>query len=199
MPTRVTMVCSGNICRSPIAEIVLRKLLADAGVAGVEVTSSGMGGWHVGEGADHRTVQVLHRHGYDGSAHVASRFDRSSFGDLDLVLAADRGHVRELHAVAGTGENRAKVRLLREFDPIARDGGAKVLAELLDPESFTELNRTSPLKYASQKLVQETRRKAVAALERLGRAEDRPLLEALARDDADPIVREAAMRAVQAK
>ncbi len=118
-PTRVTMICTGNICRSPMAEVVLRQLLDEAGVPGVEVTSSGMGGWHVGEGADRRTVQVLRRHGYDGSAHVASKFDKRSFGDFDLVLAADRGHLRELHAAAGTPADRAKVRLLREFDPAA--------------------------------------------------------------------------------
>ena len=132
------MVCTGNICRSPMAEIILRALIERSGVSGFEgtsgfggaegaagivVTSSGTGGWHVGDGADPRTVAVLGRHGYDGSAHVASQFDASSFADLDLVLAADRGHVRELRRLARRPEDAAKVRLLREFDMAAVAAG----------------------------------------------------------------------------
>ncbi len=116
---RITMVCSGNICRSPMAEVVLRQLLDDAGIDHVEVTSSGMGGWHVGERADPRTIQVLHQHGYDGAGHRASQFDPRDFAELDLVLAADNGHVRQLRAVARAPHDRAKIRLLREFDPVA--------------------------------------------------------------------------------
>jgi protein-tyrosine phosphatase len=122
-PLRVSMVCSGNICRSPMAEVILRHLLDEAGVAGVEVESCGIGGWHVGDGADPRTVTMLRRHGYDGSAHRASQFDPRSFADLDLVLAADRGHLRALQRAAGSEADRAKVRLLREFDPQAVAAG----------------------------------------------------------------------------
>lgn len=128
-PTRIEMVCTGNICRSPMAEVILRALLerGDAsgseGFGGVSVTSSGTGGWHVGDGADPRTVAALARHGYDGSAHVASQFDARTFSGLDLVLAADSGHVRELRRLARRPEDAAKVRLLREFDPAAVAAG----------------------------------------------------------------------------
>lgn len=126
----VTMVCTGNICRSPMAEIVLRRLLAEAGLSDVDVSSSGTGGWHVGEGADPRTVQVLRRHGYDGSAHRASQFDPGRFPAYDLVLAADKGHLRQLRAAARRPEDAAKVRLLREFDAAAVAAGA---VEVDDP------------------------------------------------------------------
>ncbi|HRW20152.1 MAG TPA: low molecular weight protein-tyrosine-phosphatase [Dermatophilaceae bacterium] len=123
-PRRISMICTGNICRSPMAEIVLRQLLDEAGIVDVEVTSAGMGGWHVGEGADPRTVQVLHRHGYDGSAHIAAQFAPGYFDDHDLLLAADRGHYRGLRAAARTPAEADKVAMLRDFDPDAVAAGA---------------------------------------------------------------------------
>lgn len=118
-PTRITIVCSGNICRSPMAEVILRQLLADAGRDDVLVTSGGLGGWHVGDGADPRAVRMLRDHGYDGAAHRARQFERHWFADHDLVLAADRGHLRALQAMARTDAEAGKVRLLRSFDPQA--------------------------------------------------------------------------------
>lgn len=121
---RVEVVCTGNICRSPMGEIILRAMLDTAGLTHVEVGSSGIGGWHVGEGADPRTIAVLRRHGYDGSAHVASQFDPREFGAMDLVLAADRGHLRSVRRLARRPQDADKVRLLREFDPAAAASGA---------------------------------------------------------------------------
>lgn len=106
-----------------MGEIILRDMLDEAGLTHVEVGSSGTGGWHVGDGADPRTVAVLQRHGYDGSAHVASQFDAREFGVLDLVLAADRGHARELRRAAKRPGDADKVRLLREFDAEAVAAG----------------------------------------------------------------------------
>ncbi len=117
------MICTGNICRSPMGEIVLRQLLDEAGVDGVEVTSAGTGAWHVGDGADQRTVAVLHRHGYDGSAHIAQQVNRDFFAEHDLLLAADRGHARALRTLAPSPADADKVRLLREFDPEAVAAG----------------------------------------------------------------------------
>src|SRR3954454_21966139 len=85
---RVCFVCSGNICRSPIAEVVMRRLVEDEGLAGVvEVDSAGTGAWHEGDGADPRAVAVLDGSGYDGSAHRARAFEADWFADIDLVLA----------------------------------------------------------------------------------------------------------------
>jgi protein-tyrosine phosphatase len=119
MPYRVTFVCTGNICRSPMAEHVLRGHLGREGLgARVEVDSSGTGGWHVGDPADHRTVRTLRRHGYT-SAHQARRFQREWFDSYDLVLAMDTGHMRELRLQARGPQDTAKLRLLRSYDPSA--------------------------------------------------------------------------------
>jgi protein-tyrosine phosphatase len=116
-PYRICFVCSGNICRSPIAESVLRALAASEGLDDVVVDSAGTGDWHIGERADLRTIQVLAANGYDGLAHRARQFDADWFGQRELVIALDRGHARTLRSLAPDRQARAKVRLLRSFDP----------------------------------------------------------------------------------
>ncbi|MFI8204512.1 low molecular weight protein-tyrosine-phosphatase [Streptomyces sp. NPDC085937] len=121
MTYRVCFVCTGNICRSPMAESVFRARVAEAGLGDrVEVDSAGTGGWHEGEGADPRTVAVLRDNGY-GAGHTARQFDPSWFARLDLVVALDAGHLRALRRLAPTERDAAKVRLLRSYDPGAGD------------------------------------------------------------------------------
>ena len=123
-PFHVTVVCTGNICRSPMGEVVLRALLAAADLTdAVVVDSAGTGDWHVGDGADRRTVTALRGGGYDGSAHRARQFSAAWFAERDLVLAADRGHLRALRRLAPNQPDAAKVRLLREFDADAVAAG----------------------------------------------------------------------------
>jgi protein-tyrosine phosphatase len=116
-PYRVTFVCTGNICRSPMAEHVLRRYIEDEGLNAV-VDSSGTGGWHAGDAADRRTVHTLRRHGFT-SDHAARKFQRGWFDDYDLVIALDAGHLRDLRALARDERDRDKIRLLRSFDPSA--------------------------------------------------------------------------------
>ncbi|MFJ7042206.1 low molecular weight protein-tyrosine-phosphatase [Streptomyces sp. NPDC101112] len=121
MTYRVCFVCTGNICRSPMAESVFRSRTEEAGLDGlVEVDSAGTGGWHEGEPADPRTVSVLEAHGY-GSGHSARQFHASWFSRLDLVVALDAGHMKALRRLAPTPEDADKVRLLRSYDPAAGD------------------------------------------------------------------------------
>lgn len=116
-PFRICFVCSGNICRSPMAEVVLRKLAADAGYGDqLAISSAGTGDWHVGEQADPRAVSVLRAHGYDGSAHRARQFDPSWFDELDLIVALDRSHERIVRNWATNDVDRSKVQLLRTFE-----------------------------------------------------------------------------------
>jgi protein-tyrosine phosphatase len=119
MSYRVCFVCTGNICRSPMAESVFRARIEEAGLDGsVEVDSAGTGGWHDGDGADSRTVAVLEAAGYE-SDHAARQFHVSWFARLDLVIALDSGHLKSLRRLAPTPEDAAKVRLLRSYDPAA--------------------------------------------------------------------------------
>ncbi len=121
---RVCIVCTGNICRSPMAAVVLRRLLEDAGLADrVQVDSAGTGGWHIGDGADRRALTALRGAGYDGSSHRAAQFEAAWLASRDLVLVADRGHLRELRSMGRAGFDMSHVRLLREFDPDAVAAG----------------------------------------------------------------------------
>ncbi|GEJ99564.1 low molecular weight protein-tyrosine-phosphatase [Streptomyces sp. 1-11] len=115
MTYRVCFVCTGNICRSPMAESVFRARVEDAGLEDrVEIDSAGTGGWHEGEAADPRTVSVLDEHGYR-TGHVARQFQPSWFARLDLVVALDTGHLKALRRLAPTEEDAHKVRLLRSY------------------------------------------------------------------------------------
>lgn len=114
----ICVVCTGNICRSPLGEVVLREALDREGLgARTAVCSAGTGAWHLDEGADRRAVAVAREHGLDLEEHRASRFDAEHFADVDLVLALDGGHLRALRSLAPDQESRAKIRLLRSFDP----------------------------------------------------------------------------------
>ncbi|MEO6943397.1 MAG: low molecular weight protein-tyrosine-phosphatase [Lacisediminihabitans sp.] len=114
---RICFVCTGNICRSPMAEVVFRAIVKRAGFDGkVTVISAGTGDWHVGERSDERTLTALTARGYDGSRHRAKQFDTEWFDNLDLVVVFDRSQERIIRAWANTEDDRSKVRLLLSFD-----------------------------------------------------------------------------------
>ena len=82
---RICFVCTGNICRSPMAEAIFRSLITRGGYAGrVSVASAATGDWHVGEPADPRTISALAAHGYDASRHRARRTTRSATSSTSL-------------------------------------------------------------------------------------------------------------------
>lgn len=116
-PYRMTFVCSGNICRSPIAEAVARRLAAERDLA-VEIDSFGTGDWHVGEQIDPRAQATLRRHGYE-LRHRARVIEPGDIAGRDLIIALDRGHERVLRRLAPTPADAAKIRLLRSYDPNA--------------------------------------------------------------------------------
>ncbi|MBR7744227.1 low molecular weight phosphotyrosine protein phosphatase [Phycicoccus sp. BSK3Z-2] len=126
-PYRVTVVCHGNICRSPMAEFLLREAFEDAGLGDrVVVDSAGTSDEEAGNSAHRRTVATLQRHGHPDlgwSEHRARQFRPDWFDDIDLVLAADHPHVDRLGRIARDDADRDKVRLVRSFDPDAVAAG----------------------------------------------------------------------------
>lgn len=116
----VVFVCTGNICRSPMAEVMARRAFDDAGLGEkVTVSSVGTDGWHVGNGMDPRAAAELEAHGYP-TGHVAARLSERDY-DADLVVALDRGHHEHLRRV---GVDPGRIRLLRSYDPHAHAHGA---------------------------------------------------------------------------
>jgi protein-tyrosine phosphatase len=115
----VALVCLGNICRSPTAQVVLERRLAEAGLDDrVVVHSAGTGDWHVGNPMDHRAAATLLAAGYDPSRHRAQQYDDSWSDTDDLVLAMDHDNLADL------GGRSERVGLFRDFDPV--DPGSDV-------------------------------------------------------------------------
>ena len=109
---RIAMVCLGNICRSPMAHVVVESRLAEAGLEDVvEITSAGTGGWHEGGPMDDRAATTLAAAGYDATRHRARTFDPTWHDEHDLVLVMD---LSNLQAVGGAGD---RTMLFRTFDP----------------------------------------------------------------------------------
>jgi protein-tyrosine phosphatase len=130
---RVCFVCTGNICRSPAAEVILRELAERERLLGLEVDSAGTGDWHVGQPADPRAVRALATAGFDGQAHRARQFDREWFARRDLIVALDRGHARTLRSLAPDDQARSRIRLLRSFDPSVLVGEDHPDIDVADP------------------------------------------------------------------
>ena len=122
---RIALVCLGNICRSPMAHVVLDEQIRAAGLDDrVTVVSSGTGDWHVGRPMDERAAELLTEEGYDPSAHRAQQVRASWMTDCDLVLAMDRENLNDLRALAARALDPQRVRLFGDFDPV--DPGAEV-------------------------------------------------------------------------
>ncbi|RRO19208.1 low molecular weight phosphotyrosine protein phosphatase [Saccharopolyspora rhizosphaerae] len=111
----VSFICTGNICRSPMAALIFSEELRRAGLdSQVRVSSAGTGPWHVGEPADPRTEKVLAANDYP-TDHVAAQVDERHLS-ADLLVAMDESHLRAVRRLA---DDPDKVRLLRSFDPDA--------------------------------------------------------------------------------
>jgi protein-tyrosine phosphatase len=133
IPYRVCLVCLGNICRSPTAEVVLRSALADAGLDGeVVVDSAGTGDWHVGQRMEGHARAELSRRGYDGSVHRARQIEPSWLARRDLVLAMDQHNLADLRRMAGrAGADSDRIRLFGEAGGLRPDASGSV--DIPDP------------------------------------------------------------------
>lgn len=132
MATRLLFVCSGNICRSPTAEAVMRRLVSDRGLDGeIEVNSAGIGDWHAGERPDRRATEAAGRRGV-GLDGVARQVTPADFAAFDLLLAMDSTHLAELRRLAPPG-TADKVRMFAAADvPDPYYGGDEGFDTVLD-------------------------------------------------------------------
>ena len=114
-PFRLLFVCMGNICRSPAAEIIFRRMAADAGLSDrVEVDSAGTIGFHAGTPPDPRMARTLKTRGYtvEGAARQVTAKDLEEY---DLVLAMDDENYEALRSLAANSGEVAKIRKFVEF------------------------------------------------------------------------------------
>ena len=110
----ISVVCAGNICRSPIGEVVLRDRLEKAGLE-IFVDSAGTGNWHEGEDANAKTNKVLRESGYE-ITHTARQFKKQWFEERDLILVMDLENKRNLLSIAPP-THKDKIHLMRKFYP----------------------------------------------------------------------------------
>lgn len=119
-PYRITVICLGNICRSPIGEAVLRDRIANAGLAGqVSVDSAGTGDWHIGQGANIKSITTLNQHGYELD-HTARQITPSWFAGIDLALVMDTSNYADVAALIEASGAQVELRMMRAFDPALR-------------------------------------------------------------------------------
>ena len=129
----VLFVCLGNICRSPMAEAIFIEQARAAGVLDrLEVDSCGTGAWHVGGGADPRTISACRRRGTP-VRHIARQVEVADFARYDLIVAMDHANVRNLLAL---GCPESKLRLMRGFDPEHSAAAGELTALPIVPDPY---------------------------------------------------------------
>lgn len=111
MKTRVLMVCLGNICRSPLAEGILKSKVDPEKVF---VDSAGTGDWHVDSEPDKRSIAIASKNGLDISQQRGRQFSKKDFQDFDHIFVMDNSNFKDVIAMAETDEERQKVHLILE-------------------------------------------------------------------------------------
>jgi protein-tyrosine phosphatase len=109
---KILMVCLGNICRSPVAEGVLRHRLTEAGINHVHVDSAGTSGWHNGEHPDRRSMLNAKQNGVDISKQISRKFVPDDFESFDIIYVMDQSNYRDVTALASSETQLNKVKLL---------------------------------------------------------------------------------------
>jgi protein-tyrosine phosphatase len=149
---KVLMVCLGNICRSPLAEGILKHKVAQQGL-NWEVDSAGTGNYHVGEMPDKRSIAVAQKYGIDISEQRARQFKVSDFSKFDFILVMDSSNYRNVIDLAKSESDKEKVALIMNFadadknenvpDPYWDNNGFEEVFAMLDRacESFLTKNK----------------------------------------------------------
>lgn len=124
---RILMVCLGNICRSPLAEGLMRLKMQSRGYSEVIVDSAGTGGWHVGQAPDKRSIAVAKKYGIDISSQCARKFEQEDFEKFDYIFAMDKSNLNDILALANNEKQKSKAHLFLTF------AGITPLQEVPDP------------------------------------------------------------------
>jgi protein-tyrosine phosphatase len=111
---KVLMICLGNICRSTLAEGVLKHKVTERQLDWL-VDSAGTGGWHAGELPDKRSIAIGRKYGIDLTDQRARQFQKADLDTFDLILTMDKTNFRDIHGFAKTDEQRAKIHLIMNF------------------------------------------------------------------------------------
>jgi len=111
------MVCLGNICRSPLAEGIMRHL-TDKENLNWEIASAGTGNWHIGKAPDRRSTLAAKQIGYDISNQRAQQFSQDMFNRYDIIFVMDRNNLIDVQRLARTVEEREKVKLFLDNDEV---------------------------------------------------------------------------------
>lgn len=114
---KILMVCLGNICRSPLAEGIMRHL-ANEKKLNWEVASAGTGNWHIGKAPDNRSIGAAKANGFDISTQRAQQFRHNMFAEYDLIFVMDRNNLNDVQALAKTHKERKKVMLFLDNDEV---------------------------------------------------------------------------------
>lgn len=153
---KVLMVCLGNICRSPLAEGILKNKIAKKGL-NWEVDSAGTGSWHIGELPDPRSITTARKHSIDITDQRARKLQSHDLENFDLILAMDQQNYQDIIQMAQTPAQEAKVHLIMNFvqphdnqsvpDPYWDDNGFEQVFAMLD-----EATEKIIQKYSSREL-----------------------------------------------
>lgn len=138
---KLLMVCLGNICRSPLAEGIMKEKIKEQGL-GWEVDSAGTGAYHIGELPDPRSISIARENGIDITDQRARKITVADLDEFDLILTMDHSNQRNVLALAGNDQQREKVKSILDFaeanqqvevpDPYWDDNGFQLVFDLLD-------------------------------------------------------------------
>lgn len=117
---RILLVCLGNICRSPLAEGILRHKAAQRNLDW-QIESAGTGDWHVGQAPDPRSVAVARRNGIDISQQRGRHFQQVDFERFDKIIVMDSHNLRDVLRLAETDAQRAKVERMLDYSHPGQD------------------------------------------------------------------------------
>lgn len=150
---KILFVCHGNICRSPMAEFVLRDMLEAAGCGGIEVASAATSTEEIGNGVHYGTARILKRLGIDFSKKKARQMTGGDYGKYDLLIGCDSRNVTNMKRICG-GDPEGKIRLFLDFTENARD--------ISDPWYTGDFEQTySDVKEGCEALIAQLRREGV--------------------------------------